>query len=249
MRLIDIDDTTPTQPATDLQHTVQSDANFVEPRTLSLLDGAMNDILNRYDIPDSEKWMLYNQTLQKFLNYMKKTRSQDALPNTYHTSPQHDQRNQYRSMFDGHISENSLSGINPIRDSIDLISPPAVRNFFQQAKENAAKSADNNSYQQLSPILAPQDSPTHLTPSQMGYDTQQTPHQSQIPVRVRGTATKSKQSPQRRAPKRNAQNITSITNQHRPKARREKIEPRPLFRTRNPTRSNHDFYWQPTQAK
>lgn len=253
MKLIDIDETTPTHPSNDLH---QSDANFVTPRTLSMLDGAMNDILNRCDIPDGEKWILYNQTLQKFLNYMKKARSQDKLPSTIHnTIPDQrnqslsDQRNQSRATFDGRMSDNSLSGIFPMRDSIELIQQPAVRDFFQQFSENVAENPANNSYSaHLSPVLAPTDSPVHQSPSLMDYELQQTPHQS-----IRKTAAKSKQSPHRRGTKRNAQNITNITGFQPRRARRgtpaPQLEPRALYRPRQPTQSNHDFYWQSTQAK
>lgn len=67
MKLVDIDDDT--TRSSSLQ---PSDSEFMTPRILSTLDGSMNEILSRRDIDDSEKWILYNQTLQKFLNYMKK---------------------------------------------------------------------------------------------------------------------------------------------------------------------------------
>lgn len=244
MKLVDIDEATSHQ-SHDSHHTLQSDTNFVAPRTLSLLDRAMNDILNRCDIPDNEKWMIYNQTLQKFLSYMRNKRTQDTIqnsPSTRHKSIQSEQRNHTQNTFDRHISNFSLNDIFPVtdaRDSIDLISPPIVREFFEQARvktiENEVDDMANISgVSRLSSELSSPATP----PSYMDFEAQQTPQR--IPVS------------QRRASKRNAdQNITNLTGAPPRKITQKNREaaPKSLYRQRQPTQSNNDFYWQATKAK
>lgn len=248
MKLIDIDESTPHQNS---YHTMQSDTNFVAPRTLSMLDGAMNDILNCSEIPDNEKWILYNQTLQKFLSYMKNKRTQDAIQKSHflpnqHTPIQSKQQNQTPATFDQRMLNHSLNDIFPLRDSrdsIDLISQPIVREFFENARASAAENEMDNvanisGVVPLSPVLPiPDTSPNQSTtpPSYMDFDSQTTP------------------SPQRRGAKRNAsQNISNLTGGPPRKAtaaQRNRGQPTSLFRQRNPPQSNNDFYWQPTSAK
>lgn len=230
MKLVDIDDNTTHQP-NNLYQTLQSDKNFVAPRTLSMLDGSMHDILNRRDLPDSEKWMLYNQTLQKFLNYMKSARSQHTLhkpssPSTHHTPVQSEQRNHSLNLFDDRISDHSLSGIFPLRDSIDLISQPNVRNFFQQMRENVGNATDQGDGARDDGLASPG----------LGIVDSMSNH-SQSPMDVESP---SRNITRRRATKRNAS--LNITDHHPRKI--AQINPRPLLQD-----YTNDFNWEPTQAK
>lgn len=47
----------------------------VQPNTLSLLDQEMKDVLNNSKLGDHEKWSLYNQILQRYLNIINNTRN------------------------------------------------------------------------------------------------------------------------------------------------------------------------------
>lgn len=46
----------------------------LQPDTISKLDDDMRTVINRKDIEDNEKWTLYNQILQKYLNILKNSR-------------------------------------------------------------------------------------------------------------------------------------------------------------------------------
>lgn len=84
MKLVDIDDVTHSSSGPS-NHSMPSDDNFITPRILSLLDNAMNDILNRSDVDDGEKWILYNQSLQRYLNHMKKRVHRISIHNMQQT--------------------------------------------------------------------------------------------------------------------------------------------------------------------
>lgn len=249
MKLIDIDDDTASSNRESSYQALQSDDKFTASRTLSFLDNSMNDILNRSDIDDNEKWLLYNQTLQKFLAYMKSTRTTSTKPSTiHHQSAQSfssipDERNISYSPFDRHISDNNISGIFPLRDSLDSITQPVVKEFFQNARVNDPKT--NALQSQLSPIshntsnnLQLPSSPNtsmHQSISQNNV-TMPSVHNTPSPIpQIEGT--------KKRAPKRNASHsiLSGVP--------ASKVLPRSLYRNRRPVKPRHVFYWEPTNAK
>lgn len=263
MKLVDIDDTVLQQP-TELYQTRQSDDKFLAPRTLSTLHSSMNDILARTDIPDSEKWMFYNQILQKFLNYMKNSRQQ-LLPEPQPILPKINHRNQSMNSFNGHISNNTMNGVFPVRDSIDYITQDNVRTFFQRARENADNNKNINhsspishaqsSLSTVSPIHSSSlpVSPTHSvrenqSPMDMDFQSMHSSPEMSSPLQRRKNTPNREKAPLRRAPKRTAnQNISCVP----PRKIRQQndMEPRALFRQRPATRTNNDLYWQPTTAR
>lgn len=75
MRLVEIDDTNSSTYAN--YGTRIDDSSYSKPYVMSNLDNAMNEIL-KASIPDGEKWRLYSQTLQRYLNHSKfSTRNSD----------------------------------------------------------------------------------------------------------------------------------------------------------------------------
>lgn len=62
----------------DTIHRINQQEN-VQPNTLSLLDQEMKDIINNNKISDYEKWTLYNQVLQRYLNIVNNTRKPFSL--------------------------------------------------------------------------------------------------------------------------------------------------------------------------
>lgn len=99
---------------------------------------------------DGEKWTLYSQALQKYLNHTKiSTRKNDAniLPVNNNESNRFPVEESFNFSL-GNISGRpslEMSGIMPLRDSLDSISQPAVRNFFEQARvANASVSEPEN---------------------------------------------------------------------------------------------------------
>lgn len=128
-----------------------SDKHFVTPRVLSTLDGVMNEILRRSDLNDGDKWRLYNQSLQRYLNFVKrnqqkndsvitpnhrKNASAESLDHLNELQSECVDRNDTIDTFLNQFSPNEISGIMPIRDSLDSISQPAVRSFFEKARES-----------------------------------------------------------------------------------------------------------------
>lgn len=83
------------------------DEYFTNPNVLFNLDGQMTHILSRQDLPDSEKWTMYSQVLQKYLRHQNKA-----------TKP------------------SSIVATNP-GNSLQTITQPSVREFFESAREIA----------------------------------------------------------------------------------------------------------------
>lgn len=234
MKLVDIDDGVTQQSIEPSYQTLPSDYNFTAPRMLSTLDNSMNEILNRRDMDDNEKWILNNQTLQKFLNYMKKSRP----PMDQHTSQE--QQNNSIDSFDGRISYHNITGILPFRDSLESIAHPGVRDFFKQIREN--QPYGNNSLHS-SPVAST--SSTHsLSPN---FDNMHTitPPQPQISQSVMKTPSPNNVTyRQRRGQKRTAVHDVSGVPPFK-----KNPTPRALFSPRNPAHHRHDFYWESTNAK
>lgn len=241
MKLVDIDDDV-VQPS--IKPSYQShvtDFNFTSPRMLSLLDNSMNEILNRRDMDDGEKWTVYNQTLQRFLNYMKKSRTQ----NTPHTVQEH-QQDPPIDVFDGHISDHNITGIQPLRDSLEYISQPNVRDFFQQLRES---SGNTNNAHQSSPVLSTTALSNQFSPPLLNSPhniSAQLYHQPQQQLQIRESR---KNTPPRRAPKRTAtlQNLTGVPPPKIPL--RKPIIPRALYRSRQPAAPRSALHWEITGAR
>lgn len=103
----------------------------------------MNEILKTPSISDFDKWQLYSQALQRYLNQVKFT-SQKFDHNS--SPPQKDNncistveesfRNPCNNSFNFSPHSMDISGVYPIRDSLNSISQPVVRNFFEKARES-----------------------------------------------------------------------------------------------------------------
>lgn len=124
MKLVECDD----ESATINQYSQQlnNDSEYTKPRVLSKLDTIMSQILYRKDIADSEKWKLYTQMLQRYQHFMNRDPAQIGI-NTQ---------------------------IPAERDSLDTITQPRVREFFEKARESAPVAAlfsNDTTYQEISP--------------------------------------------------------------------------------------------------
>ena len=160
MKLVELDSIDQTN--NDFIHTSSpiSDETYSKPYVLSALDRLMNDILKKSGLSDGEKWQLYNQTLQRYLNFVK---AQSKEKNSASTSIQtkscdsnlDDTRRDFTLLRD---SSFNMSGVEPIRDSLDTISVPVVRDFFMNAREK--NDPLNASWRSL-----PSPQPQHQQPS------------------------------------------------------------------------------------
>lgn len=134
MKLIEVDDIN-IEPHGNSNHI--DDENYSKPRVLSPLDNVMNEILHTSFISDAEKWRVYSQALQRYLNHVKITSKK-----INYSTPYPDTNNKNISIpalddtekFNFTIPDVDMSGLYPIRDSLDSISQPIVRNFFQAAR-------------------------------------------------------------------------------------------------------------------
>lgn len=136
MKLVEIGDNILTSGTNNTIHL--DDDSYLKPRVLSTLDNVMSEIL-RAPISDGDKWKLYSQALQRYLNHAKVTsRKSDcnfSVPmNNKESIPETEETFNFSldNISDMHRTE--LSGISHIRDSIDSISQPSVRTFFEQAR-------------------------------------------------------------------------------------------------------------------
>lgn len=230
MKLVEIDDI-PHHSGEQSYLSHATDEKFTAPRTLSMLDKSMNAILECSDMDDGAKWTLYHQTLQRYLNHMRTTQKS----NTHQLDE--NERMLTPDPFTNHISDHNISGVFPIKDSINNISMPVVRDFFQNARES-----DVNL---LSPIR--QTSPVGLS-----TEFNITPAQNQQQA-IQHTQKGTKKT-RKRPPKRNASK--DITDVHprklvvrNPGNTPPRGNPRQLYRSRQPPQSNFDFYWEDSKAK
>lgn len=68
-----------TKPMTSIPVRQIDDKNFINANTLSRLDNQMDGLLNHGDdISDHDRWMLYNQTLQRFQHFANQQRESDV---------------------------------------------------------------------------------------------------------------------------------------------------------------------------
>lgn len=143
MKLVEIDDNNIlpwANKATNLD-----DDSYANPRVMSTLDNVMNEILSS-QLSDGEKWKLYSQALQRFLNHSKlKSRKIDSALTT-NIDDRKLKSPVAENTFNlslGDISfpnQFDMSGVERIRDSMDNISQPSVRNFFEKAREASSHS-------------------------------------------------------------------------------------------------------------
>lgn len=67
--------------------TIIKDYNdILKPNTIPDLDKDLKNILNRNDIDDREKWMLYNQSLQRYLFFLNEERKKNSVHKIFQTS-------------------------------------------------------------------------------------------------------------------------------------------------------------------
>lgn len=137
MKLIEVDDNTVHTRGDN--NTYIDDEHYVKPRVLSTLDDIMNEILKTPSISDVDKWQLYSQALQRYLNHVKITyhNSTHSERENNATAPVEDTfRNPCNSSLNFSLPQFDMSGMEPMRDSLDRISQPTVRNFFEKVRES-----------------------------------------------------------------------------------------------------------------
>lgn len=124
MRLVEVDDI-----PNNYSNTI-TDENYTKPRMLSSLDNKMMEILKSNSLHDFDKWMLYNQTLQRYLKFVENGNTQAI----HQTGKKHSVKD------DSSFSHSPLPPFELIdnvttRDSLDAISLPGVREFFEKARQ------------------------------------------------------------------------------------------------------------------
>lgn len=246
MKLVEIDDNS--QVPTDQSYlSLPSDENVTAPRILSILDNFMNAILNRHDINDGEKWTLYNQALQRYLNHIKKSNVQNSVnqqsPNNI---PFDDQdRRHTPDTFNNRISDHNISGVFPMKTSIENISEPIVRDFFEQARMR-----DENPF---SPSTISAESLDDSIPPNL-HKSPKSPLHEAMSISIPTSQEARNVTNRRRKGKRGAAHdmtrihpykVTAIDNALPP----QNLEPRQLYRDRRQPQSNFEFYWESTKAK
>lgn len=110
MRLVECEDDADADNHREIQ--TISDAEYSKPKLLQSLDGAMAQILNKKDLSDNEKCVLYNQVLRKYL-YIAGNNNNNRIDTEY------------------------PKGLMNNRDSLDMITQPTVKHFFESVREKS----------------------------------------------------------------------------------------------------------------
>lgn len=171
MKLVDIGEVSAIEK--NYSSGIISDSDYVQPRMLSSLDRVMRGILERKDLDDGSKWTLYNQTLHRYLNFVKNQQNQQPQQQSLQSENDHqlidssldlnhsfnsidftttdsnttDFNHTFNRSIDsskGSSSNSRISGINPLRDSLDSIAAPKVREFFANVRDNAANTVPSD---------------------------------------------------------------------------------------------------------
>lgn len=240
MKLVEIDDNSQLSSLS-----MPTDENFSTPRILSILDNSMNGILNRHDINDGEKWTLYNQVLQRYLNHIKKLNAKNSVNEQLSNSVQFNDQEHHRTpdTFDNRISNNNISGIFRMKPSIDNISQPTVREFFEQARQRDAIHSSP-----VSPISFQSLDESNASLNNLP----QTPEQTQMSISLPQT-DKMRNVTKRQRKRAAAFDLTRI---HPNKVcttynaqQLQNLQPKQLYRNRQAPQSKYDFIWESTKAK
>lgn len=121
-----------------------SNTDFIEPRILYNLDSEMNNILSNQGCTDSDKWLLYNQALLKYIYFTNKARHiENPIKTNNAQNDFMDSINWSNQSFTENVTNNK-------RDSLDNIKPPKVRDFFLKAREQN-QSDDNHDQLTIQP--------------------------------------------------------------------------------------------------
>lgn len=139
MKLVEIDDNNYSLSANNTMNI--DDDSYLKPRVMPTLDNAMNEIL-RAPISDGDKWKLYSQALQRYLNHVKITSRKNENNFSYpvnnvesKTIPVAEDEFNFTLGSLSEPAQLDISGVQRVRDSLDSISQPVVRDFFQKVRE------------------------------------------------------------------------------------------------------------------
>ena len=257
MKLVDIDDAA--QHCAQ-QPKLQTDADFLAPRIFSTLDNFMNAILKRRDINDGEKWLLYNQALQKYLNHMKSVRSKISSSTQRQSNISPDEQSHADltpSPFNKNISDADITGIYPLRDSIDNITNAGVRSFFEHIRESEANNVESpqlspqpNFQQQLQRSL----SQSELSPNSLNHFIEPQRISPALPgglfnedVSMRSVEISPQQN-KRPASLKAAPSRAAKRTALQPGVKGSRLRAQ-LFRTRTQPPDKYEFYWRTSNAK
>lgn len=164
MKLIEVDDRTLLSCNNNID-----DESYSKPRVLSTLDDVMNEIL-RAQISDADKWRLYSQALQRYLNHTKlSSRKKDSdlvIPNDTNANSDIEKSSETNtfnfslgSVGNSFPNDLNMTGIEPMRNSLDSLSQESVRSFFENARSQnlvaTHSQQDLNSPQSQMPQLQP----------------------------------------------------------------------------------------------
>ena len=186
---------------------------YTKPTQLSMLDNQMNEVLSKKNVNDFDKWRQYNQILQRYLKSVQNVNNQ-----SYHRNDESQSKQQNVSLdqFDNMYSPFNMSGVLPIRDSIDAIEAPRVREFFEQIRESLP--TDREDLMELSAQVTSAPSTTHSLPTP--------PHRPVIePMRLRQRVVRKDQPViRKRAFKRKAESGISFVKPCKVALRRSFVE-------------------------
>lgn len=137
MKLIEIDGSSSSSYSNnDTIHL--DDQNYSKARVLSTLDNSMNEILKSQTTSDADKWFLYSQVLHKYLNHIKyitqKPNHSSPIPENANNNTKSTEESFNLSSLPDMDVELNTTNISQARDSLDSINIPAVRSFFEKAR-------------------------------------------------------------------------------------------------------------------
>lgn len=118
MRLVEIDNDFSNDHSMNQSKLNSDDEKYTQPKVLSTLDKMMDEILRQNGLCDADKWTLYNQVLRRYLVNVKNKKDASILDFSKCNNILESTRNSH-----------------DVRDSLDSISEPAVRSFFEKARE------------------------------------------------------------------------------------------------------------------
>lgn len=132
MMLVEAPDETETNKPTSAIVSQNNDPqSYLRSNTIPNLDNELKQILDRRDIPDRQKWLLYNQILQRYLFFLKQEKSKNSFSSMlsryspFDRAPVLDSKPQFKNIYEPSIPKRSHQNVQPFNFDIEYSSPSA----------------------------------------------------------------------------------------------------------------------------
>lgn len=112
-----------TETNTQTKYVIRRDndpQSYLRSETIPNLDSELKEILEQRDIPDRQKWQMYNQTLQRYLFFLNQEKSKNSFNSMlrryspFNKAPVVDWKPQFRNIYEPSIPKQRDQDVHPL---------------------------------------------------------------------------------------------------------------------------------------